>query len=223
MCIRDSRYCDAEGLAVHDGIAYVSFERQHRIEKYSFNSSGVPAEGKLIKRISNDFEISGSKISKNGSLEALNVDKNGTIFTSWENAIGSSAMDKYHPQIAIKDDNLVLKPKRIKSFGPEFGLVGSSKNFRLYRHHDKAKEIIIHAHRYDRTLRIEKVCNPDCNIDNFEGIAEYSAKDGNLYFYIISDDNPQNRHRPDYNQRTLLYLFKFEIPETFRLGASEIQ
>ncbi|TKT75292.1 esterase-like activity of phytase family protein [Aquamicrobium sp. LC103] len=64
--IGDKWYVDAEGLAVHDGIATVSFEREHRVVEYRIDPDGMAGP---IRNL--DFVIPKEELRRNAGLETV--------------------------------------------------------------------------------------------------------------------------------------------------------
>lgn len=81
---------DAEGLAYHDGLALVSFERDHRILASDIGACGADARGAAIVRegmggaMSEAFSAAGLGVTSNGGPEPLGVTDDWYVFVGTE-------------------------------------------------------------------------------------------------------------------------------------------
>ncbi len=81
---------DAEGLAFHDGIALVSFERDHRILAFDIGACGADARGAAIVRdgmggaMSEAFSAAGLVVTSNAGPEPLGVTDDWYVFVGTE-------------------------------------------------------------------------------------------------------------------------------------------
>jgi len=183
---------DAEGLALSDGLAFVSFERNHRILAFNLERCGVAARGILFAALPE--RILKSKISANGGAESLNVDAQGRLQAGYETSVGDVA-----PVLTFNHKGIVeLEPDQIP-VAPNFKLVGADGDVHLTRYYDREQGNMNEIVLPELTVRLA----PPLAVDNFEGLAQDVKPDGTRIIYIISDDNFSAR------QRTLLY--KFEV------------
>ena len=182
---------DAEGLALKDGIAFVSFERKHRVLAYHLKQCGVAARGILFA--GSPEKALGTKLGANGGAESLDVAPDGRIRAGYETIIDGRA-----PLIMFEEDGTVTDAVDYVPVDPDFKLVGADEGFLLFRAYDREygnRNII-------RGPNIEFQLAPPLYVDNFEGIAVEKTEAGITRLYLISDDNFSAR------QRTLLYVFE---------------
>lgn len=182
---------DAEGLALKDGVAFVSFEREHRILAYPLKACGVAARGLLFA--GSPEKLLGTKLRANDGAEALDMTTDGRIRAGYETVIDGRA-----PLVTFNPDGTAAPPVEFIAVDPDFKLVGADDGFFLFRAYDREagnRNII-------RGPNIEFKLAPPLNVDNFEGIAVQPLETGITRIYLISDDNFSAR------QRTLLYVFE---------------
>ncbi|MEP4050921.1 MAG: esterase-like activity of phytase family protein [Litorimonas sp.] len=182
---------DAEGLALKDGIAYVSFERRHRVLSYDLKACGITANGQPFAGSPED--VLNNKLGANDGAEALDITADGRIRAGYETVIEGQA-----PLVIFQDDGTVSDPVDYVSVERDFKLVGADEGYFLFRAYDRNagnRNII-------RGPDIEFKLAPPLNVDNFEGIAVQKMSNGRTRIYLVSDDNYSAR------QRTLLYVFE---------------
>ena len=182
---------DAEGLALKDGLVFVSFERRHRILAYNLERCGVAARGTLFS--GSPESILGTKLGANDGAEALDITAEGHIRAGYETVIDGRA-----PLVTFETDGTVSDAVDYVSVEPDFKLVGADEGYFLFRAYDREagnRNII-------RGPDIEFKLAPPLNVDNFEGIAVQKETNGITRIYLVSDDNYSSR------QRTLLYVFE---------------
>jgi hypothetical protein len=81
---------DAEGLAVNDGLALVSFERNHRVLAYDVGGCGAAARGAPVRygafggEIPAAFKSAGIDVTPNAGPEPLAVTRDWYLFTGLE-------------------------------------------------------------------------------------------------------------------------------------------
>lgn len=182
---------DAEGLAFKDGLAFVSFERRHRVLAYNLERCGVAARGTLFA--GSPEALLGIKLGANDGAEALDITADGRIRAGYETVIEGRA-----PLVSFQADGIASDAVDYVSVDPDFKLVGADEGYFLFRAYDRDagnRNII-------RGPDIEFKLTPPLNVDNFEGIAVQKMTDGKTRIYLVSDDNYSAR------QRTLLYVFE---------------
>lgn len=187
------RRSDAEGLAYKDGIAYVSFEHQHRIDAFDIARCGLQATALTVSSLPN--KINKTSIKPNNGAEALHINMNGEFVAGYETVIKN-----HSPRVTLRaENNEILKNDPVKTrFG--FKLVGESESAILFRAYNPiiGNRTIIQFKESDLSISL----TPPLKIDNFEGITEQRTETGERIIYIISDNNFSDK------QRTLLYAFK---------------
>jgi hypothetical protein len=203
---------DAEGLMLVDGDALVSFERNHRIERYP---TAEPDDIAGVTRsrpepVPVPVELRGAP--PNGGVEALTTLADGSLFALTEEMPGADGhyrgwlgrggrwqpfdytrTDPYKPTDAARlpnGDVLVIERR--------FSMLGGVG----------ARVCIVPAAGIGGHARL--VCEtvaemaPPRNIDNMEGVAVRVDEHGDTLVYLISDDNFSRL------QRTLLLVFRLE-------------
>lgn len=187
---------DAEGLAVREGIALVSFEREHRILAYDIENCGVAARGVEIAKLPGD--ISGREVDPNRGSEALSLSAAGELTFGYETGPGNGA-----PLGAVYGDGSARftadasAPRGFAQVGrDELG----EKLVELFRAYDPIRG----NRNVIRIGELEVRLARPMTVDNFEGIALQEVEGGVLRVWIISDNNfnPQ--------QRTLLMAFDIQ-------------
>ena len=196
---------DAESLArLPDGSMIVGFERQHRLWRYPAGPN--PLDGNPVPmRVPNNLY----KAPLNGGIEALGSLWDGRLFALTEYWIDKDAVrgwlgggagwweigyrfeGAYRPSdagVMPNDDLAVLE----RAYNPNRGIIGIRVT------HVKTQDLKRGAKLKSDVLADLK---PPLTLDNFEGIACRSDREGRTLFYLVSDDN----FSPD--QRTLLMLF----------------
>lgn len=177
---------DSEGLAIApDGSAFVSFERDARVERYT----RLDLPGAILP-VPQEFR----GMQRNASLEALAVDGAGTLYTLPER---SGRVDRPFPVFRFRDgtwDRAFDIPRRDDfvavgaDIGPDgrfyllerqfLGIGGFASRVRSYRLDangiaDERLEMQSHGSQHD----------------NLEGIAVWRGPDGAMRLTMISDDN----------------------------------
>lgn len=182
---------DAEGLAVKDGLVFVSFERQHRILAYNLARCGVAAQGVLFA--GSPEKILQTKLNANDGAESLDVTPEGHIRAGYEMVIDGAS-----PLVTFGDNGALTTEIDYVPTKDDFKLVGADEGFMLFRAYD--------AERGNRNIirgpGIEFELAPPLNVDNFEGLTVEKTNSGQTRLYLVSDDNFSAR------QRTLLYIFE---------------
>lgn len=176
---------DSEGLAqAADGSFYVSFEGRTRVVHYP----DLAGEGEELP-IPSDFV----SMTRNGSLEALAIAPDGTLFTLAEG--DSSTLDRklYRFKDGKWNSDLLL-PTRDEflpvgaDFGPDgrlyllergfYGLAGFASRLRRF---DVTQAGLSHE--------VTLLQTPKGLYDNFEGVAIWRNRAGKLVASMVSDDN----------------------------------
>lgn len=182
---------DAEGLAYRDGLAFISFERHHRILAYDFGRCGVAAKGVFFAGLPK--AQLGARIAANDGAEALDFDSRGRVRAGYETIINGQA-----PRVIFDADGIARETPEFLGVEDGFKLVGADHNFTLFRAYDSTlgnRNVVVGPNVNFRLT-------PPMHVDNFEGIAIREVADSEAFIYLISDDNYSSR------QRTLLYIFK---------------
>jgi len=192
---------DSEGLELIDGLALVSFERDHRVLAFDLANCGARANGVLHARLPEKPEGLARKIPANEGAEALMLNTQGHLIAGLEiKARKGAPIGKIAPDASQFGQYLARpKGKRLVGLDAEGGM-----RFALFRAYSplSGNQIDIHAYTGDQTEPdiLAELKHP-FPIDNFEGITATRLPDGTVRLYIISDDNFSDR------QRTLLMAF----------------
>lgn len=192
---------DAEGLAVRDGIAFVSFERDFRIEAFAIGACGASAKAVEIARLPSVYE--GRTIDANEGPEALTLTPGGSLRFGFEGATGSvspigdvpaSGAAKWSGTAANPDGFALVAMDTVSLSG------GETREIYLYRAFDPlrgARSVLVWGpDEADRLTLSRPVMT-----DNFEGLAARLLDTGELRLWIVSDNNFSKL------QRTLVYAF----------------
>ena len=215
---------DAEGLAVIDGVALVSFENDHRVLAYDLARCGAAARGALVERadLPEAFKRQRMKVSGNAGAEALAITPDGYLFVGVEEKSGAASAVSARAietapvfDIGIGHGAPELVGLDVISTGePGEGLVAYS----LHRSTNAlATNVIVLVEtlfeRENGNAGREKVqlrrkasrtlagMNLFVTIDNFEGIAARRMPDGRVRLYVVADNNFSA------SQRTLLMVY----------------
>lgn len=112
---------DSEGVAVNDGVALVSFERDHRILAYDLQHCGAAARGAPIvyggysRKMTDVFAQEHITVPDNTSLEALAVTPDWFVFSGLEQQVDHSGPLSARPIEAPPEFTL-----RIEKNAPDF-------------------------------------------------------------------------------------------------------
>lgn len=201
---------DSEGLALKHGLAFVSFERRHRIAAFDLDRCGAAARAAPVADLPD--RIGDTEIRENSGAEALSVGEG--LLAGYEQLVeGRSPLVNLSAEAPV-----ILLREAIK---PGFGgpLVGMTNRITLG---DAATAgSVVYSLRRDynpvfgNRLSVEaeytdaggssrrglfRLAAP-MTVDNFEGITVETLADATHRLWLVSDDNFSGR------QRTLLYAF----------------
>jgi len=192
---------DSEGLELVDGLALVSFERDHRILAFDLANCGARANGILHVKLPDKPEGLARKIPANEGAEALMLNEEGHLIAGLEIKDRKGAPIGKVAPAASQFGQYLTRPegKRLVGLDAE-----ADTRFALFRAYSplSGNQIDIHAYADGQTEpHILAELKRPFPIDNFEGITATRLPDGTVRLYIISDDNFSDR------QRTLLMAF----------------
>ncbi|MEZ6002068.1 esterase-like activity of phytase family protein [Hyphomonas sp.] len=195
---------DAEGLAVRNGLAIVSFERTHRISAFNLDACGAAAREATVSLLPDTY--AGRMIDKNRGAEALTVTPEGNILFGYE-----TVENGHSPIGAVAGleqagwtDERAPNPAGYAFVGFDTARIGAAdQTFWLFRSYDPI--------RGNRNVlswqggKKEIVLTRPLAVDNYEGITVQDIGNGIARVWIVSDDNfnPQ--------QRTLLLAFDIAV------------
>lgn len=112
---------DAEGLAVQDGLALVSFERNHRVLAYDLGHCGAAALGAPIvtdgrgRPLPEAFAAAGIEVSDNAGAEPLALSPDWVLFTGLETRDGGAGPLSARPLEGAPEFDL-----RVAAGAPDF-------------------------------------------------------------------------------------------------------
>lgn len=107
---------DAEDVAVRDGQAFVSFERNHRVLAYDLEACGAAARGAPIvtggysHALKDVFAANRIEVGGNEGVEALGVTQDLYLFTGLETKVGKTSPISARPIEAAPDFDLAIGP-----------------------------------------------------------------------------------------------------------------
>lgn len=213
---------DAEGLAIYNGVALVSFEGDARVMAYDVTTCGAAARAAALGwNLKTAFRQSGLKVEPNLGVEGLAISDDGFLIAGIETQAGGESPFSIRPLEAAPDFKFRIGKKAPELVGLD--QVAQGDNIRLFSlHRSSAAPLSSNAitfietvltrdpnpsgKRADQTFSIKSSLilaemNILLTIDNYEGIAARQLPDGRVRLYVISDDNFSGR------QRTLLMAF----------------
>ncbi|MBA4339726.1 MAG: hypothetical protein C0421_12880 [Hyphomonas sp.] len=193
---------DAEGLSVRDGIAFVSFERDFRIEAFDIGTCGASAKAVEIAKLPATYE--GRAIDPNEGPEALTLTPAGSLRFGFEGATGSlsplgdvlwdGSAEWSGTETANPDGFALVAMDTVSLPG------GEDREIYLYRAFDPlrgARSVLVWGPDEADQLTLSR----PVMTDNFEGLAALVLETGELRLWIVSDNNFSKM------QRTLIYAF----------------
>lgn len=210
---------DAEGLDVADGLALVSFERDHRVLAFDLESCGVNARGVPAgdhgsgDAIRSAYTAAGVAFESNGGPEALARLPGGSVFVGVEAKAAAGAAASMAPLDGAPDFSARLAADAPELVGAD-GLASGDGRVRLFTVHRSfspstgpaiaVREAALQADDGGWRIGAERELARMGllhTVDNFEGVAVQEKEDGGVRLFLISDDNFSA------SQRTLLMVF----------------
>jgi len=197
---------DAEGLALRDGLALVSFEHKHRVLAFDLERCGAAAQGATVATFGDAVGGLSRALAANGGAEGLALTPAGELLLALETgdgglplaqlaADGSASVraripPRGRPVLTGIDTTATTLFAVLRDYLP--GIGNHIEVLALPLGHDGPD-----AGAARRVLRLA----PRHGTDNFEGIALAPRGGGSFRLWLIADDNFSRR------QRTLLYAF----------------
>ncbi|KGE04316.1 hypothetical protein HRUBRA_01002 [Pseudohaliea rubra DSM 19751] len=197
---------DAEGLALHEELALVSFEHRHRVLAFALGRCGAAARGAPVAAFGAAVSGLSRALAANGGAEGLAVTPGGALL------LGLETNDDGLPLAQLTEAGTAAVSTRIAPRGRPVltGLDATATTlYAVLRdylpgvgNHIEVLAMPLGpggpaASKVRRVLRLA----PRHGTDNFEGIALSRRADGSLRLWLVADDNFSHR------QRTLLYAF----------------
>lgn len=208
--LQGKRDADAEGLALTDELAFVSFERRHRVAAFDLVTCGASARSAAFSDLPQ--EVSGTSIRENSGAEALSAGK--TLIAGFEQIV-----DGLSPLVSLSPTGPTVK--MLAPVKPDYDspLVGMT-NRTVLGDQATAGAVVYSLRRaynpvFGNRLTVEAAyedaggasrralfeLKPPMNVDNFEGITVETLDDATHRLWLISDNNFSDK------QRTLLFAF----------------
>jgi hypothetical protein len=196
------READSEGLVFEDGLALVSFERDHRIEAFDLEGCGAAAMAARVADL--PAVVGGKKVPDNKGPEALSLLADGALWAGFEfrKSEGSPS------GLIMNDGGLGMLEYAGQSC--VYLLTGADQQgdmgVQVFRAYDpvRGNRNLIYVYNADgERAKIE--LKAPLPVDNFEGVAFGKNGDGETRIWLISDDN----FNAD-KQRTLLFAFDLD-------------
>ncbi len=204
---------DSEGMAVTPaGDIYVSFERNHRIVRFTPPDPADPASLAQARPTLLDAPPELAAAPNNAGLEAIALMKDGTLFALTEAYLGAPG---YNRGWLIRDGRWEpFEYKRTEPFDvtdakqlPNGDMLVLERRFSMLGGLG-ARLCTIDGASIRPGARLEcrtvAEMQPPHSIDNMEGLAVRTGDEGETIVYIISDDNLSAL------QRTVLLVFRLE-------------
>ncbi len=160
--LKGKRDADAEGLAVRDGLALVSFERDHRVLAYDVGVCGGAARGAPIvvdgfgRSLPASFAAANLNVSDNEGPEPLGVTDDWFLFTGVEASQGGAGPLSARPIEAAPAFDLRIAPGAPAFVGLDLLPAGTDgkdvRAFSLHRGQDRllGSPIVIHETYLER-------------------------------------------------------------------------
>ncbi|MFN7055011.1 esterase-like activity of phytase family protein [Hyphomonas sp.] len=201
---------DAEGLLYQDGIALVSFERNHRIEAFALGHCGAAARAAQVASLPETQPATqgGRQIDPNQGAEAIFLTPQGTLGFGYEGTLGVSPLGEVLAGGTARWTGVRAPAPRLHGLvAKEIAVhpqTGETLPIYLFRAWDPLRGNRIELRWGEGDPSVIRISRP-APVDNFEGLAAEWLEDGRLRLWIISDDN-FNR-----SQRTLLFAFDISL------------
>jgi len=196
---------DAEGLAIRDGLAVVSFERTHRVSAFALDACGAAARESIISALPDTF--AGRLVDENSGAEALTVTPEGHIvfgFETVENgvsplgAVTGPDQSGWTGEMAPNPDGYAFVALDTVKAG------AGEETYWLFRSWDPirgSRNVLSWGKNGDSILITRPLA-----ADNYEGVTAVDLGNGVTRVWIVSDDNFNPK------QRTLLLAFDIAAP-----------
>ncbi len=210
------RSSDSEGLALRDGLAIVSFERDHRVAAFDLEGCGALARSAPVAEVPARGSGLTAAVPNNNGAEAAALTKGGAFLTAIEFQMDSAApLGVLNDAGGFDFSARIDAPPGLSATG--FDALGDTL-FSVHRFYAPGigNRIAILAHdlaespdgvAVARGARTLAMMDRSVTVDNFEGLAAVTRDDGGVRLFIISDDNFSTR------QRTLLMAFDVQPPK----------
>ncbi|MEL7546530.1 MAG: esterase-like activity of phytase family protein [Pseudomonadota bacterium] len=192
---------DAEGLALRDGVAFVSFERDHRVSAFDLEGCRGAAQEVVLARLNRT--LAGVALPDNRGPEGLAILPDGTLRIGIEARETGAAVSGTMMTDGTLGNVVETTPpafQLLTGLDHRDGLMAT-----VYRAYDPVRgNRISFTVARGTALVASGTLKPPEPVDNIEGIALGPLNDGKRRLWLISDDNFNPR------QRTLLFAFDLD-------------
>lgn len=198
--LRSKRAGDAEGLALRDGLALVSFERDHRINAYDLETCGAAARAAPV--VTFNRVIDRAVLKDNNGAEGLTL-AGDTLLAGFEvHRRGGSPIGTVAADGALLNLTRTQQPLAYLLTGMDHHNGLTAYIFRAFDPARGARGLLRVTE--SGKVRAEATLKHPLPVDNFEGVAIAPGPNGETRIWLISDDNFNSV------QRTLLLAFDLD-------------
>ncbi|MBO6687232.1 MAG: esterase-like activity of phytase family protein [Henriciella sp.] len=192
---------DSEGLDYRDGLAFVSFEQDHRISAFDLERCGSAARSAPV--VSLAPVLDGTLLADNRGPEALSLSGDGLSVGYELRKAGGSPIGTVNTDGSLSDVETTEQPLLFLMTGMD---VKGDLSARIFRAYDpiRGARVMLHVDRDGERIG-DGVFKRPLPVDNFEGVAIGQSPSGATRIWLISDDNFSA------NQRTL--LLALDLPQ----------
>ena len=185
---------DSEGLSLRDGLAFVSFEQDHRISAFDLERCGAAARAAPVAALTP--VVDGKLLQDNRGPEALALAGEALQLGFERRDGGGSPVGTLNTDGTLSDIAVTEQPLFFLITGMD---TSGDLSARIFRAYDPVRGARIRLQVDAAVTRIgEGLFSPPLPVDNFEGVAIGQAPSGSVRIWLVSDDNFSG------NQRTLL-------------------
>ncbi len=203
---------DAEGLALRDGLALVSFERDHRILAFDLEACGANPVGVTVARVAEHPAGLSRSMRDNGGMEGLALLADGTLAAMIE------TRDPAIPYGRVRADGTLRVDGQVETFQAQAGTGIDVAGDTLYAVHRDYRPGDGNHVTLSATPLVDGVpagtsspllsLDPSVPVDNFEAVSTMTDATGQVTrVYLLSDDNFNE------SQRTLLFALDLGPPK----------
>ncbi|NQY12295.1 MAG: esterase-like activity of phytase family protein [Henriciella sp.] len=191
---RHKRAADSEDLALRDGLAFVSFEQDHRIQVYDLETCGAAAHGALLTKLDRVVDEQVLENNRGGEALAFNGDEIEIGFETRN--ITGSPIATLQIDGGFTDTYRTEQPLLFLLTGMDQAFDLSATLFRAYDPIRGARGLV--KVESSEGLIAQARLHGGLPADNYEGVAIGRNPAGGIRIWVVSDDNFSR------DQRTLL-------------------
>ena len=191
---RHKRAADSEDLVVRDGLAFVSFEQDHRVQVYDLEGCGAAAHGALLSKL--DRVVDEQVLESNRGAEAMTFHGDQLALGFETRNVKGSPIGKLRADGTMADIGRTEQPLLFLITGMDRAFDLSATLFRAYDPIRGARGLL----KVESTdgLVAQARLRGGLPTDNYEGVAIGRNPAGGIRIWVVSDDNFSR------DQRTLL-------------------